>query len=455
VCPGGFQRDVCFDNLDHTAVARYVDEVLGSYHGPNGSGRNTVVHYKGYSFYNYPKNVGTEAYKGKRSAAEAYRLSSPGDPYYSDAIYDPYYRVMYERYPGSTNWLQKANNGRLVAVNVQDRQVKLWYEETVGGLWTGPVNLGGGAPIAPHITLVKRTDGRLQIFAMRLPLGMEHDPPVPPYQEVVTAIQKGTSMTFSAWQSIAAPDSGRFTGVLTAAVDGTGRIFVFSRNSFGLATYAYFTNNVWSMWAPLNSGAQDIMDGIAAIARDDGNIEVFATARSGQIQRYVQSGTSFTSPTGFSFAGAASAPTVTKNQDGRLQIFYREALTGEPGKYGRVLTAWVAANGQWAGPKILYGDSGVGPVAAIQRGGTGHIMLFERNVWDGISTTRQTAPNDEFILQWNILGDYLIEYPAATTDNLGRVVLVVKGADGNLHINRETSAADVGVFGGWSIIGSP
>ena len=46
-----------------------------------------------------------------------------------------------------------------------------------------------------------------------------------------------------------------------------------------------------------------------------------------------------------------------------------------------------------------YGDAGVGPVAAIRRGGTGHIMLFERNVWGGISATRQGQPNDIFILQ--------------------------------------------------------
>jgi hypothetical protein len=199
----------------------------------------------------------------------------------------------------------------------------------------------------------------------------------------------------------------------------------------------------------------DIMDGIAAITRNDGVIEVFATSRTGQILHYVQSGPSFTSPPGFAFTGAASAPTAAKNKDGRLQIFYREAVPGDaPAKYGRVLTAWVGASGQWTGPTVLYGDAGVGPIAAMQRGGSGHIMVFERNSWDGISTTRQVAPNDVFILQWNLRGGHLIEYPAAATDKHGRVVFMVKGSDNRLYFQREASAHAIGNFGDWITAGN-
>jgi hypothetical protein len=264
VCPDGGLYDVCFDNLDHTAVARYVDAVLANYHGPNGTGRHTVVHYKGYSFVNYPRNLGTGNYWDKRAAGETYRCSHPGDSYYSDG-YDPYYAVQYERYPGSTNWVERAKDGRLVAVNVQDRQVKLWYENSVGGSWTGPVNLGGGAPIAPHLTLLKRPDGRLQIFATRLPLGMEQATAVPPYQEVITAVQHHDRMTFGAWQVIGAPDDSRFTGVATAAIDGSGRTFVFARDGSGVPVYAYQSGNSWTTFALLYPGLEDILDGIAAI----------------------------------------------------------------------------------------------------------------------------------------------------------------------------------------------
>src|SRR5262249_51568254 len=128
--------------------------------------------------------------------------------------------------------------------------------------------------------------------------------------------------------------------------------------------------------------------------------------------------THFTWDADFEHFRAASAPTVTKNQDGRLEVFFREAadsVTGDPG--ARVLTVYQAVDGSWQGPVVLYGDAGAGPVAAIRRGGSGEIMLFERNVWGGISATEQTAPNDVFVLQWQILSQKLLnEYPAATTD---------------------------------------
>ena len=82
-------------------------------------------------------------------------------------------------------------------------------------------------------------------------------------------------------------------------------------------------------------------------------------------------------------------------------------------------------------------------------------MLFERNVWGGVSETRQTGPNNVFILQWQILAGYFTgypayvnEYPAAATDAFGRIVLAVKGTDGRLYIRRESSGT-IGNFDGW------
>jgi hypothetical protein len=460
-----YYEDVCFDNLDHTTVARYVDQVMSTYHGPNATGRFTLVHYKGYSHTNYPNNVGNGSFNQKRAAGEAYRQASVlnvlgqpmvDDPFYSDAGYLPDYQSMYERYPGSTEWLKRANNGRLVAVAVEGRRVKLWYENSVGGTWTGPVNLGGGGPIAPHLTLLVRPDGRLQIFATRLPLGLEQSPSVGAAQEVITAIQISNTMTFSAWRSVGAPDSGTATGVATAAVDGNGRTFVFARDSLGRVAYTYSVGSSWAAWTSIEQ--PDVMDGFAAITRDDGVVELFATARAGWIQRYVQSGTTFAmSPASvFYFDGAAGPPTVTKNRDGRLEIFYREETSIAVGSpyYGRVRTAWVNTAGTWSGPAYLYGDAGGGPIAAIRRGGTGEIMLFERNTWNGLSTTRQYDPNGPFILQWNLRNGLLEEYPAAATDGLGRVVVVVKGSDGKLYYQRESSASAIGDFGGWTIAGN-
>ena len=463
-----YYEDVCFDNLDHTAVARYVDQIASTYHGPNSTGRYTLVHYKGYSHTNYPNNVGNGSYNQKKQVGEAYRQATVpatsaclapcfDDPFYSDATYEADYQSMYERYPGGTTWLQRASNGLLVAVAVEDRQVKLWYENSVGGTWTGPVNLGGGEAIAPNVSLLVRPDGRLQIFANQLPLGMEQSPPTAPYQNIITAIQNTTTMTFGAWQSVGAPDASPYTSVATAAFDASGHTFVFARNSSGFLSYTYTSGSTWSAWAQLSSTI-DLLDGFAAITRDDGVVEVFATTRTGVLQRWVQSGIGFTlsSSSVFPFGGAASPPTVTKNQDGRIEVFYREATSiavGSPA-YGRVATAWVNTAGSWSGPEYLYGDAGEGPVAAIRRGSTGEIEIFERNTWNGLSLTRQQSPNSIFITQWNLRGGLLEEYPAAATDNLGRVVVVVKGSDGKLYLERESSASAPGDFGSWILAGS-
>src|SRR5262249_52333551 len=143
-----------------------------SYHGPNGTGRASVIHYKGYTLDPYPRDVPPGDHDQKKATADTY---GKGDPNYELGrnAYELWYWQMYERFPGSTSWLERSSDGRLAAVTVEDRQLKLWYENTVGGTWTGPVSLNSGGPIAPNVTLLKRPDGKLQIIAMRLPLARE------------------------------------------------------------------------------------------------------------------------------------------------------------------------------------------------------------------------------------------------------------------------------------------
>jgi LmbE family N-acetylglucosaminyl deacetylase len=453
---------VSYDNLDHTAAARFADAVLSTYHGPNASRRYSLNHYKGYSFVNYPRGLGYADTLEKTNTALTYQPYDPNYNYYA-ANYEPWYHAMWERYPGSTTWLERSGDGRLVLATVEDRRVHVWHEQSPGGPWQGPAMLAGDVPLAPHVTLIRRPDGLLQLFALRLPLERENWSPAPslPKQEVVTAVQRPTSaadpIRFGPWSVVGSPDSGtcgvftcQFAGPQTAAIDGTGRTFVFAKNSAGRLRYTSSTGGTWTSWT--TPTAEDIVDGIAAHTRDDGRVEVFVTGRSGRLHRFVQQAgtTLFTYDNVFvlSFGGAASAPTVTKNQDGRPEIFYREADTG------RVLTVYETPGGSWAGPVVLYGDAGTGPIAALRRNASGHIMLFERNVWAGISSTWQAAPNNVFHLQWQIRGGAFIEYPAAASDALGRAVVAVKGGDGQIHLQRETSST-IGSFGPWTPIAAP
>jgi hypothetical protein len=450
---------VCFDNSDHTFAGRFADVAFSHYNGPNGTKRASIDHYVGYSFLDYPQNLGDADYDAKSATGQTY---APYDPTFVG--YDPYYHVMKERYPGGTQWLARFANGRLAAFTVEHGQVYMFREVTAGGgAWTGPTVIGTGGPYAPDVTVVQRHDGRLQLFALRLPLADT----VP--QSVVTSVQNAGTMTFSSWTSLGNPQvrsgqcqdamSGcRWMGVPTAAVDGNGAIFAFVKGSDGLVYYKHSTSSSWSKWTYMPSTLSygdarlDVQDGIAAAPRPDGRIEVFAAERGGGMQHDLEGplispatfSTEYDFPSGSPITDAASAPTITKNADGRLEIFYREAYSG------RVITYYTNTSGTWVGPVILYGDSGVGPVAAIMRS-SGEIELFERNVWHGISATWQVAPNSSFQLQWTILGGYLEEYPAAAPDVNGETALVVKGGDGRLYLSRE--AAGTGSFGSYSVIG--
>ena len=393
--------------------------------------------------------------------------------------YVPYDRRVWERDPGSANWVQRANDGRLVAASVEDRRVNIWYEAVPGGAWIGPVPIWTGDPISPCVILLKRPDGLPQIFALRQPLEQEDFFPATttPLEDIVTAVQapgrpfpvgQPKPILFGAWQSAGSPDrlclgfGCQYVGSPAAAVDGGGWIFVFARNSQGLLSYTVSLSgaacatpgatNCWSSWDSSAFGSADIIEGISAITRDDGRVEVFATLRTGPILGFVQDpdSTRLTAIRGFSSLRAASAPTSAKNHDGRVRIYYREATNPATLVSGaRVLTF---ANGE-AAPTVLYGDAGAGPVAALHRESGGQIMLFERNVWDGISETRQGAPNGAFVVDWSILGSMVNEYPAAATDGSGRTVVVVKGPDGYLYMQREVSPAASGDFGPWARIG--
>jgi len=438
---------VSFDNADHTAAAQFMNEVLTAYHGPNGSNRWSLTNYKAYSLSDYPPNLGDADVGSKTATALTYQ---PYDDNYKHNDYTGWYTRTYERYPGTTRWLAPFRNGLLAAFTVENLHVQMRHEVTSGGAWTGPVQLGNPGPVAPAITVVRRNDGRLQLFALRSPVDESVQ------QDVITSLQAPGSMSFGAWTSLGNPNSGncglgncRWMGPPTAAVDGAGRVFAFVKGSNGRIYSKYLSQGTWSSWRVMNSqglvygdAKLDIMDGIAAATRPDGRIEVFATARAGTIQHHLESASTPTFTSDYKFpvgvggspaiTDAASAPTLAKNADGRLEFFYREASTG------RVITYYTTTSGSWAGPVLLYGDSGVGPVAAINGSG-GVIELFERNVWNGISATWQIAANDIFQLQWTILGGYILEFPGAATDALGQDVLMVKGMDGKLYISRAPS----------------
>jgi hypothetical protein len=457
-CPLNNAYIVCFDNSDHTFAARFSDEAFSHYKGPNNTQRASIEHYVGYSYLDYPQNLGDADYDAKSATGQVYAAYDP-----TFVGYDPYYHVVKEAYPGGTQWTSRFSNGLLAAFTVENGQVYMFRELTVGGAWTGPTPIGGRGPYASDVTVVRRNDGLLQLFALKVPAQETK------LQTVVTAVQQPGQMTFGKWTNLGNPlvpkkcksvdgSDCPAMDVPTATVDASGIVFLFAKGADGLVYYKFAIADHWSGWSGMPNSLTygdprlDIQEGIAAARRPDGRVEVFAAERGGGMQHFVEKplvqpvafDSDYNFGAGTPITNAASAPTIAANGDGRLEIFYRETLTG------RVITYYTTPSGAWAGPVLLYGDSGEGPVAAMTRS-SGEIQLFERNVWHGISATSQTGPNTVFQLQWSVLGGYVDEYPAAATDGNGRTALLVKGGDGRLYVSREQSG--INSFGGFTTVG--
>ncbi len=338
----------------------------------------------------------------------------------------------------------------------------------MGGARKGPISLGG-APVASHLAVATRPDGRLQVFALKLPPQQDHNalliPQTAPLLRIITAIQTSVgSQTFGAWQSLGAPTPTQcsqypgchFVGLPAAAANADGRLQVFIKNnSGGVSTKWELTGGGWSDWLDLGGGP-DILDGLAAITSAGGRIELFASTRLGHIARWRQKAPNgiFVHTASFPtssapITNAAGPPTVTLNENGRLQIFYREQGSA------RVRTLKQSAvDGSWPSTTVdLYGDAGTGPVAAFRHAASGLIMTFERNAYGGVSGTSQKTVNGGFGLQWVDYGGLIPHFPSACVDGNGRTVLATTGIDGRLYFRRQQSSSPASSYDAWTAVG--
>jgi LmbE family N-acetylglucosaminyl deacetylase len=456
---------VSFDNSDHTHTARFVNLVLAAYLGPGGKGHTSVLHYVGLSVGQHQGNLGEVEYAWKRGTVDAYKKWDSSLRQLENC-YLGLFGATYERYPGNTTWMVRQPSGRLVAVAVENRNVVFWAERSAGGAWIGPTSIGGG-PVAPHVAIGRRLDGRLQIFALRLPLEQEQAfQDGAPIQEIITSTQTSPgALSFGPWEGLGNPDRGacadphycRWTGLPAVAPNADGRLQVFLRNGGGgVSTKWELVGGGWSDWLDMGGGP-DIIDGLAAITSIGGRIEVFGTTRLGRIAHWYQIAPNeifafdetFPQP-GAEVTSATSPPTATFNADGRLEVFYRVRGTA------RVHTAYQeAVDGSWSTNLVdLEGDAGLGPIAAFLHESGGLITIFERNAYGGVSGTAQIGPNNVFDLEWDDFGGLIPGLPTAAIDFEGKTVLATVGINGNLYIRRQVSANPQDPFEPWTEVGS-
>lgn len=475
---------VTYDNVDHSTVGGFVDEALESYHGPYNTAKYTLLNYKGYSIEDGPGNLGTSEYSRKYDTFVNYYMpwdgnaqsswsgeTAAGAPYFG---YHAWIGATFERYPATSTWTALVG-AQLYAFAVQDRQLVMWNENAVGGSWAGPTQLGGG-PLSPSLTVVS-TATTTTVVGLTLPQAQDAGSfsPQSPRQAVVYNVLNNSTRTWSGWQSLGNPDDRggspcgesafgfdapgcTWLGTPTAAVDSTGTLYVFVRNDYGKVSYRTPAGS-WQVLPDPNGGTNhnylqyDAMEGMAAIEADDGTIHVFSTMLDGWIAHWWQTapGGGFSVdgsfPAGNPIGNAAGPPTVTKNQDGRLEIFYHDF------GYADVYTAFQSTTGGWSTNLVNLNNTstgGTGPLAAMRRS-TGQIMLFSRNGYDGISTNWQVANNSSFSSTWTDLGGMTSQFASAANDVNGNAVLGVLGIDNSLWIRRETCG--IGSFAGFQRVG--
>ncbi|HUR07531.1 MAG TPA: PIG-L family deacetylase [Nonomuraea sp.] len=417
---------------DHVAAAKFAADAAESYGSPL-----VQVNYRDYNIEDVPVNLSVQARDRKSAILGNYLHYDPFDP-------EGWQLRMYYRWARGTAWAGRNADGRPQIFVVRSGVVST-YAQTTSGEWDGPSVLGGaGGPLAPAVSVGRNADGRLQIFAHRL---SDH--------HIVSIRQTAVNGGWPAgWTDLGNPnlnqDNEDQIGVPAVAADGAGRLRIFVKNGAGGVSTRYQSavNGGWGTWVNLHGS--DVQDGLTAITNPLGGIELFASTRSRILHWYQPTATAaFVLDSALPSMTPAGPPTAALSQDGRIEVAYRRAGTAE-----MVVSYQVAAGGPWSlNPAVIGGHAGVGEPALITTspGPDARILMFQRNGDAGVSMTKQLSPNAGYG-GWTDLGGAITDYPAASLDPSGAVVLFAVGTDGVVYVREQATPGADSPFGNWEAL---
>jgi len=354
------------DHPDHTASAEFGIAALGRYAAACDT-VPAVEHFRGYSNAWWPKNLTSDSYHHKSSALLVYGGGGRPDCYATmcgdlelgedDQI--QYGFSTWQRYPRATDWLSVQADGTLAAVGTLGGQVVSWR----GGLgganpWSIAETIGTQGYVAPAVSTVRGPDGQLTLLALRRTTTLGSDPVV----EVVWSAQRGGSLAFSDWRSLGSPASdpirARETGIPVGAFDSRGVLSVFVRDHRrGVSVIQRSAAGAWGTWRPVTVPSP-CQDGLAALARSSGAVEVYAPSSRGvvRIQQSKAGASDFTARKVIGAALPASPLTAVESIDGRAVLVYRPPRSADIAvcTEARGSSRWTTAT--------VTGAGGIGPV---------------------------------------------------------------------------------------------
>ena len=426
------------DHVDHYAASRFTVDVTAQYTGPV-----VRVPFRDYNIADVPRNLNTATAADK---ANFFNVFFRYDPF---ATPSTWLEHQYYRWPNGTQWAGKRADGKPQAFVLRNGVLNTVWQNT-DGTWAGPTAIPNtGGPLVGGVSVIPSDGGRLQVAARR-----QND------HHIITIRQNADGTWPPSWTDVGNPNiqfggDPAQAGTPTLAQEADGSLWMFIKDGGGgmCALRQASIGGSWGSWLDLGGGT-DMQDGLSAIRGNDGRIELFASTRT-NILKWRQSAPNGNMvengalPTGGHVP--ASPPTVTKNQDGTLEVIYRKSGTGN----NMVTTFQTSVGGGWNGTPVLFGSQGgIGQAALVTAppGTDARIMVFAQSDTRAVSSTKQTAPDSAYG-SWIDMGGPFVEYPAATVDGSGAVFIFAVGFDGRVHVKRQTSAGANSPYADWQAIG--
>jgi LmbE family N-acetylglucosaminyl deacetylase len=333
------------------------------------------------------------------------------------------------RYPGRTDWLVPASDGRLAAFGVLGGQAVMWSQTEAGSeKFTGPAEIGG-ASLLPGLTVLRRQDGLIQLFALRLDLEGTYDEQQ--YAIVTTVQQPGGG--FGPWVELGNPhdlqpagNRRRGIGLCAAGQLPDGRVLVCVRNfGKGLSARVQDGPGRWGPWRDLGGG--EIQEGISIVHTAEG-LGLLGAGRDG-VHWWDLDGSGALRRRSVLTAGIPAGPVAAARlADDRIVMAVRLADSADISVLAQHGGAWEKVPVRGTGP------GGTGAVGIVPKP-NGGALLLARGSTDA-AYLAEPFGDPKHAPVWKQYGPPVLDAPAAAYDSSGRLFLAGLGTDARLRIGQ-------------------
>ncbi|MBO2448472.1 PIG-L family deacetylase [Actinomadura barringtoniae] len=424
------------DHPDHTATAQLAWRAIWRY---ESSAHLPVVteFYRGYDNRHWPHNLDASAERDKMALIGTYgdadlQVGRTGD-------LNGWPQSTRARYPGTTGWIAPLADGRMAAVAVVSGRVTFWEETAPNGAWRAgrPISSPG---FISDLSLLALPGGRLAVFGVRVSAGSSI---TAPRYRILYATRPRPGGDFGRWQDLGNPAGHatarqRDVGAPVPAIDGRGRITIFSRNGgLGVSGRTQRADGSFGPWQDL--GGHRIEDGLATGTDATGRIELFGAATPVGWRWDRPSGTPGLwhwrqrepgAPMGRGTYTATPGPVTgpltmsTDTKGGGLTLLARVPETASTLAFraSRPGGSWTAV------PTDLAGPGGHGPI-----GSAGASVLAGRDDLGTVAISDTGA--------WTHSGPLFVHAPGIALDAQGQPVIAALGVDGRLNIARRSASS--------------